>query len=384
MLFRSINSYLLKNPPSRTMPHLKTYIETLNIRRNILTGRYVDSVGYESNIVVLLRKILADADIPALLNKKTDLDCYFDTLIYTAQGLNSIFDAVTTGLKFYDMVIMRSSVYTNEFIIPVQCKDPIGTLPFDQGWDAWKDVAPLRLIDVDSLELTQATYQDQIKFSKYPPTRAVITIDVVALVLQYINFLRESSQDLSQPEYIHQYVLIHLLSDLEDIWLSNVYNEILLQPMWTINNVTNNLSKKIFGDKFWGFIGSEFNTALRELILFISMCHTGNISPPTLLASLPLSSKLVPEYLQQLVDTTSTENHRQIFWMEYLRDIRWMKLMFNIYQLQPDFIAIKNLKTALRRDLPLLINQKFWNNCHDVKTGTFIQNDIQNLLDRCN
>ena len=383
MLFRSIDTFMLKQVQPRTMPHLSTYIETMNIRRGIITSRYVNAPGYESNIVVLLRKILADADIPSLLRKETDLDCYLDELRFTAPGLNSIFDAVVTGLKFYDMVVMRSSVHTDEFIIPVQCQDPIGTLPFDMGWEKWQTVNPLRLIDIDSLELTLHTYQDQIKFTKLHPTRAVLSIDVVALVLQYVNFLRESSQELNQPEYLHRYVLINLMSDLEDIWLSNVYAAMIKQPAWVVKNQPDSISKQLVGEGYWGWIGSELPTALKELAALITACRGGSITTAVLIASLPLTSSLVPAYLKQLIETTSTEDHRQLYWMEWLRDRRFLNLMLAVYQLQPEFIGTKNLFTALRRDIPLLINQKPWNNCHDSKIGVIMKNELQEIFDKC-
>ena len=165
MLFRCFETYLLTNVQPRVMPHFKTYIETLNTKRELLTERNINAPGYESNIIVLLRKILADADIPALLRKTSDLDRYLDILIFTTPSLNNIFDAVTTGLTFSDMAIRRTTPRTEEFFIPVSCQDPLALLPFDRGWDYWQKVKPLRLVDIDSSELTFATYQDQIYFS---------------------------------------------------------------------------------------------------------------------------------------------------------------------------------------------------------------------------
>ena len=380
MLFRGIESYLLKNSQKRLTPHLHQYIETLNIRRGIVENRYLNSPGYESNIVVLLRKILADADIPSLLKKPSDLDCYFDKLIYDLPSLNSIFDSVTTGLTFHDMVISRSSVHTEEFLIPVSCQDPVSLLPFDQGWDAWQNVKPIRLVDIDSLELTFHTYQDQIVFSKIHPTRAVITIDIISLVLQYVNFLRTTDQELSQPEYIHRYVLVYLLSDLQDIWLMNVYTKLLESPIHT-KGLPSDFVSHVYGDRFYGYIGSELTSALRELNMLMSSCRDGNLTPAVLLASLPLSSSPFPDYMTKLLETTSTSERRQDYWLEYLRDVRFLNILLRVYQLQPEFITTNNLRISLRRDLPLLYNSKFWNSARSSSIRSFIETDIKKYLD---
>lgn len=381
MLFRTLDMYLTRAIQPRTTPHLSTFIETLNVRRSILTGRYLNAPGYESNIVVLLRKILADADIPALLKKTTDFDCYFDTLIYTTPSLNSIFDAVTTGLSFYDMLIRRSSVHTEEFLIPVQCLDVIASLPFDQGWDAWRNVKPIRLIDIDSLEITSNTYQDQIVYTKLHPTRAVFTIDVVALVLQYVNFLRYNETSMNQPEYFHHYVLVNLLKDLDDIWLLNVYTTMFSLPSWSVKNASVDfLKKKVTGDGFYGYPGTELYIALEELVDMTNACRRGVLYPSVLIASLPLTGSHFPESLRYLLSTTYVENMRQDYWVEYLRDRRWLMLLYTVYQLQPNYVGLKNLCISLGRDIPLLCNSRFWTHARSPNIRRFIEQDVTDFL----
>jgi hypothetical protein len=379
MLFRALDTYLLSHTTARAMPHLANYIETLNVRRELQTERTAAAAGYESNLVRLLRKILADAEIETLLRKAGDLDCYFDVLVYTVPRLNGIFDPVTTGLTFHDMAIRRSAVHTEEFFIPVACQDPVSDLPFDQGWDAWRAVKPLRLVDLDSLELTFATWQDQIVFSKLPPARAVMTIDVAALVLQYIAFLREHDQALAQPEYLHRYVLIHLLQDLEDLWLANVYGKLLARPSWFTDNPQRCIAQ-IIGDTRYGFPGSELAIALQEVAGLIATCRGGAVTPAVLLQSLRLSDGNIPGFLETLIATTATEDQRQGYWVEYLRDMHWLTLMYDAYQLQPEFVATQNLRRNLKRDIPILMFMHFANNARSPAVRQFIEQDLKTRL----
>lgn len=373
MLFHALDTYLLRHVPARVMPHAGQYVETLNLRRQIIADRFTTGVGYESNLVVLLRKILADADIPALLRKASDLDCYLDVLQYTEPGLSNIFDATTTGLTFRDMAIRRSPTPTVEYLIPVQCADVVASLPLDNGWEAWRSVRPLRLLDVDSLELTFAVHQDQIQYVRDPPSRAIVTIDVVALVLQYVNVLRADASGLSQAGYLHRHVLIHLLGDLEDLWLANLYDALLVDP----DRFAREGTAALVGDGFYGFPGSELPIALKELTTMIGACRGGGLTPATLLASLPLSEGTVPGFVRAMIATTTIGERRQNYWMEYLRDRRWLDLIWRCYRLQPEFVATRNLATSLRRDLPILYAQRFWQACHDRATALAIETDLR-------
>lgn len=380
MLFRSLDVYLQNTIQPRTLPHLNNYIETLNVRRLMVTDRFTNAVGYESNFVVLLRKILADANIPKLLKKSSDLDVYLDELVYTYKDLDSIFDAVTTGLTFSDMAIARNPKHTEEFLIPVQCSDPLRSYPLDKGWDAWKSVKPIRLVDIDSLELTFNMYQDQIVFKKDYPTRAVLTIDTTALVLQYLNFLKSDTSGIFQPEYLHKYVLVHLLEDLQDLWLGNVYNQLVTHS--DLENESQIDINQIMGDHYYGYVGVEFPTAVKELILYIHNVRNGTITPSVFIKSLLVSSGDIISFLKTLLATTSIDDRKQNNWMEYLRDIRWLTLIYNTFDLQPSFVGTKNLHTALRRDLPILYATRIWNNCHDPKIKQFIQTDMQEWMSR--
>lgn len=379
MLFRAIETYLSTRAPARVMPHLKAYVETLNVSRGLISARYLNAPGDESPLVVLLRKILADADIPSLMRKPTDFACYSEILTYTVSQLNAIFNTVTTGLHFSRIAIRQSSGHTEEFFIPVSCQDPFTDLPFDQGWDAWRNVRPLRMVDNDSQELTFATYQDQIVFSKQPPKRVVFTIDVVALVLQHVAFLRESEQAISEADYFHRYVLVSLLQDLQDLWLANIYAALLENPTRFTSN-TRLFINQVTGDTCYGYPGSELTLALRELSGTIDTCQRGLVSPTTLVQSLVLSGGSLTTYLQRLVDTTTVNDQRQYYWVEYLRDIRWLTILYYAYQLQPTSAPAHNLRVNLSRDIPILVGTRFWNSARSETVREAIEQDVRDRL----
>lgn len=378
MLFRALDTYLLRTAPIRHLPHLTTYIATLNIRRVIITQRHSVATGYESPLIVLLRNVLNTADITRRQGS-SDLDIYTNTLIYTHHDLNAIFDSTTTGRSFSGLLVPHRTPATTQILIPVSTEDPLAMLPLDRGWGAWQHLRALRLVECDSLELSFQLLEDQLLFRTTPPSQLILTLDTTALVLQYLNYLRTPNAILTQAEYLHRYVVTPLLDDLEDLWLASVYTSTITHTR--TNTLPARCTLASLGDGYWGYPGVEISSGLNELAGLVRMCQGGGITPATVLASLPLSNTRVPEYLRHLLIATTLEEARQYLWMEYLRDLRWMQLLIEIYRLQPQYVGTRNLLTALSRDLPILMNLRIWTNCHTPQISAFIQSSMQDLFE---
>lgn len=380
MLFRSLETYLNTNTAIRVLPHLNNYIDFLNIRRSMIQNRFLPYPGHESKFVALLRNILENSDINKLLSKDSDLDCYLDILQYTKKDLNQLFDSTMNGTKYSRMLIAPHSGKTSEYFIPVECEDVFSQLPLDQSWNNWSQVRPIRIVDVDTDELSFNTYLDLLVYKRDYPTRCVVTIDVVALVLQYINFIKTDVSGISQQEYLHQYVLPGLLEDLENLWLCRLYTTLVNT---TMDNINFNLSNFI-GDNFYGYTGTELPLTIQELMSFIQKIKDGVVKPDVGVNSFRTSEGTIYNYLVDLRQHTSIANLRQYDWMTYLRDIRWMKLLYSTYSLNKNFVGYNNLYRSLRRDLPILYNMKFWTNSHDTSIQDYIKDDIEKLLTEMN
>ena len=380
MLFESLNKFIDVNTPGRVLVKLKNYIDTLNTKRELMNSRYSNEQGYESNAVRLLRKILADADINILLRKNNDLDSYADILQYTVQDLNNIFDTNATGLMYKDVFVRKTPTSCEEIIIPVSTDDPFRLLPFNKGWSAWKYVKPVRLVDINSNELTFNTYQDQIVFKSDYPSRAIFTIDVVALVLQYVNYVKTFNENISVPVYIHQHVLTSILEDLENMWLRNRYLTMLDTAHDKLSRIDINT---LMTDSMYGSVGLELPQAMEELHGMLRSAINGSITPLVVLSSLLMSTTNIPKYLSSLLANTIIPELRQYTWVEYLRDATWLDLLMKVYGLNPNFLQSKNFSIALNRDIPIyLSNNKISRYCHSANIRQFIETDIQNRLNK--
>lgn len=383
MLDRAMSVYFDANTTPIYMAKMQGYINTLNIRRIEISGRYTPMVGTESQGVVLLRHILAFADIPDLLSYDNDFDRLVKGLLPIQTDLERIIDPVTTGIIRDSLFVSRQmGNRTIEILIPVKMEDYLKQLPLEKGWSEWQKLRPLRLVDVDSNELTFNTYKDQISFKKSPPKRAVFTVDVIALCLQYAKYveLNEGTSPIPIPEYLHRYVFSEgVMEDLQNLWLRNRYLHIISHPIekaFDASEITDSIYHNIYG-----YLGLQYTAAMEEMYRMMMRCKEGVTPPTRIVASLPLADMYVPAYVQNLQKTTVVSEARQNLWVEYLRDFSWLKLAYRTHMLNPDFVSTKSFLRHLDRDLDLLLKTRFWNSIKNAEMRASIEMEVKEMID---
>jgi hypothetical protein len=380
MLFRNIENYL-GFVPGRVLPKLNEYIKTLNTKRLLLEERYTASYGNESNCIKLLHYLLASDIMGDLLKKSSDIDRYFDVIQPSEDDISNIFDATSSGKIYQNMFIKKSAITCEEYLLPVKTLNPLQYFPMDKGWSHWKKVRPVRLVDINSHELTFNTVGDQVYFKKDHPTYAIITIDTGALLLQYTNFLLEKDinhDDVSLPTYIHQHVTISLVEDLQNLWLRNQYLKIIDAPYYSTVRETD--VNKYITDVMYGHIGSEYTQSMIDIYSLIKQCKDGTMTPEMLIGSLQTSRGSVTWYLYDMVNHCSLPDLRQYMWMVYLRDIRWIELISKVYKLNRDYIGTRNLMNTLKREIPIIANMKIQNNIRSSRTRALLEVDMNTRL----
>lgn len=373
MLDRALNIYYPRYPTVATNK-LTSYITTLDIRR-LRTATAIRSMNSSSTTgITLLRFILAQIDIGILLNYKNDIECYTQEIMFKIDWIGSIFDSAMNK-------IIRKGIFLDpkhkamEIIIPAKCIDPIKQLPLDKGWSKWSNVYPLRLVETDSNELTLHIYQDKIRYNKQPPTIMVYTLDVAALFLKRVNYLREviagRLPQMTVEDYIHKHVVVDaLLNDLQTLWLRNQYVRALNKEIADVN---------IGDNRQYGMVGNQFIQIDIAVSQLADRCKQGNITPGTLLNSLPLSDMTLSEYVHKFNEETYISNARQSEWVEYLKDRTWLELSYLVHSFAKGRTYYNTFMAALSRDIPLWLNTRFWNNAPTVIRKS-IENDAMRRL----
>lgn len=381
MLDRSLSAYFSTATPIY-MGKLHGYVSTLTTRRIQIASRYEGIPGSESLGVVVLRHIIAFALSSGVMNYDNDYDRYTKIVMHIQNDLDRLIDPVTTGVIRDSVFIAKSTQRCTEILIPVQTSNYMKNLPFGKRWTDWAEARAVRLIDTDSRELTFNTYRDQIQFKQDPPSRAVFTVDTAALVLQYAKFLdvNGGTSPIPIPEYLHKYVLNNgLLQDLQDIWLRSRYLHVLKHPTPEVvrrQDITESIHHNIYG-----YIGVQYTAAMEDVLRIANRCQSGQAIPATIVASLPLSDMYVPEYFRNLQEATGVSDVRQNMWVEYLRDLAWLELAYYAHRLNPNLVHYDNFIRQLKRDLPLLMNTRFWSTIQNPQLRNWVEESITSKIE---
>jgi hypothetical protein len=379
LLRRIMNVYQTGNTPI-FMGKLTGYVSTLNTRRDILEKRFAALTGYESQGVVILRHILGQADIPALLTYDSDISRYAYGVAPILNDLERIIDPVTTGIVRKDLFIRNTSHTTLEVLVPVTRADPLRSLPMDAGWDAWATVRTVRLLSMDSAELTFHAYQDQIHLRHDMPSVVVIAIDIAALCLQYAAYRRTHPEaEDSVQAYLHQYVLMNgFLEDLQNLWLRDRYLRMVqgdLTPEMSKPELHQHIRNNVYG-----YIGSQYPAAMEEVYALVQRIQNGVTPAGHLLASLPMAQGTVTQYVTAAQRDLELEDLRQNLWVMLLRDLPWIQLAYQAYQLNPRFTQFVSLQRQVIRDLKLVMNMRPWSNVHNTKVRQHVESQFYTLF----
>jgi hypothetical protein len=374
MLLPLIDNYINKTAASRIMISANNYIKMINTRRSLVLERYNNQEGIESSPgVQLLKRIIEYVDTDYLLKNSDDVSNYINYLADLKPELDSLFDQVYINKIYTNIFIKSDKVKCSEYIIPIYCTDYLSQLPFNQSWDYWSTLSPVRILDTDSRELTFLTITDQVVYRKSMPTRAIIGIDVIMLILQCVNYLR-TDQSVELYAYLHHHVLSGFLIDLENLWLRNLYTDRMKVKLYNMHaSVTD----------FYGIQGIQYDSFIYDTDKLIGNCRDMSISSDVFLNSLRLSDTSVIEYLvDDYLPSTNLPALRQYRWLDYLKEASWIDLILSSYALQPDMVATRNLKKTLKRVLQITKNTKFWTFCHDINVRDYIQENLDDLLIR--
>lgn len=237
-----------------------------NVKRRILkaTLQYTDVEFLTSESINFVTSLLTTIHTPSALTDDM-FDVYMDTILDASPTVKRKFDIVMAGKATKTNTFIKGNT-TEEIYIPT--KGIVGKLAnIADGWDVWKDIAPIKLVAVDSQELTLEWYH-QITYTKDIPTYAVFAIDVNALLTKYIIYLRHNGIGLENPkiyEFINREIIPFMYYDVLETWISNFILD-------TINGI--NLDKKVTIDII---SDSDYKTAIDDVNDLYDRLIRGNL-----------------------------------------------------------------------------------------------------------
>lgn len=211
------------------------FLNVINTRMGLYRERFMEADLPTIPSVVFLKTLLQELDEEELLT--VDPDTLLDrTRGYVSQVAHK-FDFITLRKTLDRSWFFEKGV--KEYIIPTE--GVVGSkISHIDPWERWKSVKTVKLLYVDSNELNVEDYGDVFRYKDDKPEYAVIAIDILALLLKYLIYLREHKLTLGMYEvaqhFCQQQVAL-LIEDRVEVWVTNWLNAIMTgtEGQMTIN-----------------------------------------------------------------------------------------------------------------------------------------------------
>lgn len=204
----------------RNIPNWENAMRDVRARLEIRREKYEMAETRSTRGIRLLRYILLNTEWVYFSNPSSYIDLYFDVVLPTAESFKIAFDHTKSGRISSELFLDGLGVKIPEVPIATSRSKPLFDLPLEKGWDAWKDIVPMRLQWFDSLYLNVDLQQTILQFKHDTPNYAIITLDPAVLILKYAKFSAEQEGDLRH--FLKEYVLNSTLEDSFIIWVMNV------------------------------------------------------------------------------------------------------------------------------------------------------------------
>lgn len=347
------------------IPRYDRYVTTLTTRSTILRDRHLKAQGYEAKGIQILKQIITLLDLPYLKKQSNDFDRYQNYFSNVQRDWMQIFDTNVSG-NMYRKTFIESGIFdTTEFLLPVTAENHISILPLDQDWHDWETLRPVRIIDHDSHEYTLNVLKDRIKFKLDTPSYAVFTIDPLMLGFMYFKYLQSEdfTPELSPQIWLHKYVIINLDMDLQDIWLRNEISYLL--GLNDIQDLDVYRPSNSAADSMYGYIGLQYETVMKKLYDTVEKLRSNRIRPEAFLNSIELTDRNFSTYCNDILTQTHIPHLRQYLWQRYVRDMKWVELIFKVFMTNKNYSNTKRMLKLLRIRVQRMERQRFWDHIRD-------------------
>ena len=180
--------------------------------------------------------------------------------------------------------------------------------------------------------------------------------------------------------FIYKTCLAPMLRDLAQTWVLYVMSTIISNRITDPNYYFN--QEMLIGSDRAYFINSSINAAVDEIIKSVDKCAEGKMYPLILLDSL----KVNPQ--QTLLDTINSvkDDHfiaegGQNTWLCFLKDYQYLKIVKDVFSLQPDLISTKMFFRQMDLIGRRYANTRFWSHIKNPIVKNNVEERFIDLFD---
>lgn len=384
-MLEKYSTHLRKATP-KIIPTWTQYLTSLNIQKEQLRTRFLNSYGMEARGFQILRQMLDPVaeDIEYLTKQPHDYARYINYFLPTRANADRIFRPVDSGRVYRKVFYKKGLFATNEYICPVDDVDHLATLPLGQSWEAWKSVQPVHLWYHDSQEYTLNVLTGQVLFKYTNPSYSVIFIDSIALKYKFYKYMTsdvEGESAKTMHTFIQKHVFPFFFDDLQTIW---VLNQILLccDIEDTSRDTDDIMSDIQASDRQYGYIGGRHHEAVEDLLHALDDVRHGHIRVNSLMSAHLLPTGSIFDRIDYSLKHLDIIHLQQYNYMRILRDMSLFDLIVKMHMWRPDTEIFKSLARQMRYELNRLKINKPWSKINDTAIRAHVELWVNSTLEK--
>lgn len=326
------------------------------------------------------RHFLPSADVVPATNTA---DLFEVSAESVARSVSRVFDPTQSGITNRNFFVASNSPFT-EILYLSNLQDPLKILPATMSYyRGWRDVLPLRMVELSDMPLTLEIINQQIIYRYAPDGFGVFALDPAALILKYESYRREfalpnEDEDTTMVRYLVDDVINPcLLPDSFALWTRNLYRNIF----------ASNGPAYSYMDTYWPteatqIVGAGYPDFLRQLEQVKTNLENKTIHADRVYWSLPVSPDNTPlaEWLSDLMRTTGLPRQYQYEWIEGLAYFGWLETIWIIARQSGKSSRYTNFIRLIWHDLNSWCNNHPWTVVKDPVIQKYIQTKVTGLL----
>lgn len=380
MILERLLSFIKPYTP-RVIPKWTSLMKDLKIRQDILKLRFLNAELGEFPFVLLIEQIIGEIeeDLIVLRSMKDN----FSRCMYLMEPRVSLFieqrvDNIR-AVPFFRKTFMYDGItkkHPIEIVIPVSTKDPLMDLPLmNYEQFIWDKVHPIKIWHHDSLELINNFVIDpRVRFRKEPASYGIITIDFIALILKYVNYLdnNEFYPGILRA-FLKEEVIIHFHKDVTEIWMINLILELL-----DCNN-EKELNTLVETYKKNDLVLVGLQNYFHDIWFELQQMKDGKVSAMQMLYSTTIFESSVIERVKYSLTNLRVRNLRQYQHNQLLIDLINIKLLLTFISYSTNTFFVKTIRTQFENKINLLLRSQIINQIRSKTVKAYVLEELNNL-----
>jgi hypothetical protein len=344
-----------------SIPRWEKFIYILKINANRYRTRYINDQYISNECTKMFERILTNIPVDKFLTEYSNDYTRFanidDALV---KNLGRTFDPTMNLKNPCNTIVKSTSKIVPEYYLNVSCDKPFTYMPMDKSWKNWEKLKSVRILYHDSRELCTDLLSMQVSFRKHHPTHLLVSIDLPAMIMQYVKYMeynKEIGSDLDYRMFIKYHIIEPWHDDLIKIWLFNVFEDIVYDrfKLFQYHNSHNVISR------------GKLKAAKTNVYVQKGMVETRRITIGRFLSAKWLGSLSILKWMENLDSIAVIPDFSQYEHLKFMMELPYIKLIVKLCTLSDtteDRKILKELKYHFSLYVRTNVAQKIVNSTH--------------------